>query len=89
LGQYPTQDIALEAAMIVVTSMMTGLFAAMLRSAFGVIVVAFLIGIVFAIAFVLYGTSLASLVLAVLGFNGGLLLLGAAHVVGSGTRSAS
>ena len=75
--------------MIVVTSMMTGLFAAMLRSTFAVIMVAFMIGVLFAIAFVLYGTSLSSLALAILGFNGGLVLLGAAHVFTSGLRSAS
>jgi hypothetical protein len=69
--------------------MLTGLFAAMLRSAFAVIVIAFLIGVLFLVAFALYGAPLTSLLFAVLGFNGGLLLCGAVYVVGSGTRSAS
>jgi hypothetical protein len=69
--------------------MMTGMFAAMLRSAFAVIIVAFLIAFTFLLAFVLYGTSLASLALTIIGFNGGLLLYGAAHIVASRTRSAS
>ena len=75
--------------MILVTSMMTGLFAALLRSAFAVIIVAFLIGVLFVVALAIYGTSLASLALAIVGFNGGLLLYGAAHVVVSSARSAS
>ena len=75
--------------MILVTSMMTGLFAAMLRSAFAVIIVAFLIAVLFAVAFVLYGASLTSLVLSLIGFNAGLALYGAAFIVASRYRSAS
>lgn len=75
--------------MILVTSMLTGLFAAMLRSAFAVIVIAFLIGMLFMVAFAFYGASLTSLLFVVLGFNSGLLLCGAVYVVGSGTRPAS
>jgi hypothetical protein len=68
---------------------MTGLFAAMLRSAFAVIIVAFLIAVLFAVAFVLYGASLVSLVLSLIGFNAGLALYGAAYIVASRSRSAS
>lgn len=75
--------------MILVTSMMTGLFAAMLRSAFAVIIVAFLIAVLFAVAFVFYGASLISLALSLIGFNAGLALYGAAYIVASRSRSAS
>jgi hypothetical protein len=75
--------------MILVTSMMTGLFAAMLRSAFAVIIVAFLIAVLFAVAFVFYDASLFSLALSLIGFNVGLVLYGAVHIAASGSRSAS
>jgi hypothetical protein len=59
--------------MIFVTALATGLFTAMLRSAFAVIAVAFMIGLVFLVAFLASGASILSFVLSVLGFNAGLM----------------
>ncbi|MDB5524642.1 MAG: hypothetical protein JWM58_2405 [Rhizobium sp.] len=73
--------------MIFVTSLVTGLFAAMLRSLFATIAVSFLICIVFAVAFALNGASVSALLISIAGFNGGLILFAAAHIFGSGARS--
>jgi len=74
--------------MVLITSLLTGLFAAMLRSLFAMIGVAFLISLTFLIAFMLHGASIWGLVIAIVGFNAGLILFVAAHVLGSGQRSA-
>jgi hypothetical protein len=73
--------------MVLVTSLLTGLFTAMLRSLFAVIAVAFLISFTFAAAFVLYGASVVSLVLSIVGFNAGLLLFAGAHFFSSDAHS--
>jgi len=74
--------------MVLVTSLLTGLFAAMLRSLFAVISVAFLIALTFAIAAIFYGASIVGLVLAIAGFNAGLVVFAGAHFLRSGARSA-
>ena len=76
------------AMMILITSLFTGIFAAMLRSLFAVISVAFMISVAFAAAAVLGGTSVVLLLLSMAGFNAGLILFAAAHVYRSGARSA-
>jgi hypothetical protein len=74
--------------MILITSLLTGLFAAMLRSLFAVIAVAFLISVAFLGAFIFYGASAFSLVIAILGFNAGLIAFVSVHVLRSGQHSA-
>jgi len=74
--------------MVVVVSMLTGFFTALLRSVFAVILVAFLISLVAVIGFVAYGASLFSVALTIIGFNGGLMLFAAAHIVGAGAKRA-
>jgi hypothetical protein len=73
--------------MLLMTSLSTGLFSAMLRSTISVIMVAFLIVVAYAAAAVLYGASLIGLLLAVAGFNGGLILYLVGNLVRSGTRA--
>jgi hypothetical protein len=51
----------------------TGLFTAMLRSAFAMIAVAFMIGLIFFTAFIISGAGILGLVLSILGFNAGLI----------------
>jgi hypothetical protein len=74
--------------MVLITSLLTGLFAAMLRSLFAVITVAFLISLTFLGSFLFYGASVVGLVIAILGFNAGLIVFIGAHVLRSGQRSA-
>lgn len=74
--------------MVVITSLLTGFFAAMLRSLFAVILVAFLISIAFLVAAILYGTSVIVLLLSIAGFNAGLILFAATYILRSGARSA-
>ena len=72
--------------MIFVTSLITGIFAALLRSMFALISVAVLICVAFGFAAVLYGTSFMAFLLAIGGFNAGLILLAVGHMVLSGPR---
>ena len=58
--------------MIFATALATGIFTAMLRSAFAVISVAFMIGLIFVAAFLISGASILGLILSVMGFNAGL-----------------
>lgn len=58
--------------MIFMTALATGLFTAMLRSAFAVIAVAFMIGLIFLAAFIISGASVLALIFSILGFNAGL-----------------
>ncbi len=74
--------------MVLVTSLLTGLFAAMLRSMLAVVAVAFLICVAFTIAFVFYGASWVGLAIAVAGFNLGLIAFVGTQLLGAGTRSA-
>lgn len=67
--------------MIFATALATGLFTAMLRSAFAVIAVAVMIGIVFLAAFLFSGAGLLGLVLSILGFNAGLVTFGVGYFV--------
>lgn len=74
--------------MIFATSLAIGLFTAMLRSAFAVIAVSFMIGLVFVVALVMSGASLFALLMSVLGFNAGLITFGAGYLIlTSGTPS--
>lgn len=59
--------------MIFATALATGLFTAMLRSAFALIAVAFMIGIVFLTTFLISGAGIFGLVMSILGFNAGLV----------------
>lgn len=69
--------------MVLVISLFTGLFAAMLRSLLAMIAVAFLISLTFLAAFIFYGASILGLVIAIAGFNAGLILFVAANVLRS------
>jgi hypothetical protein len=75
--------------MLLITSLSTGLFAAMLRSSIAVIVVAFLIVVAFAAAAILHSASFVGLLLAVAGFNGGLIFYLIANLVRSNSHSAT
>ena len=70
--------------MIFATALATGLFTAMLRSAFAVIAVGFMIGLVFLTAFLISGASLVGLLMSVLGFNAGLITFGAGYLFATG-----
>ena len=59
--------------MIFATALATGLFTAMLRSAFAVIAVAFMIGLIFLAAFLISGASILGLVFSIVGFNAGIV----------------
>lgn len=72
--------------MVLITSVLTGFFAAMLRSLFAMIAVAFLISVLFFVAFALYGAPLIGLILSIAGFNIGLIIFAAAYILRSGAR---
>jgi hypothetical protein len=75
--------------MIFATSTLTGLFSALLRSAFAVILVAFLISVVTIIGVVFYGASLFTGLLVIAGFNLGLIGAALGYVLfGGGARRA-
>lgn len=71
--------------MIFATALATGLFTAMLRSAFAVIAVAFMIGLIFLAAFLVSGAGILGLVLSILGFNAGLVTFALGVFLSSGT----
>jgi hypothetical protein len=73
--------------MIVMTTILTGLTTAMLRSATALILVAFMIFVAFAVAYLFFGTGLFSLLMSIAGFNAGLVLFAAAHVFGAHPHS--
>jgi hypothetical protein len=70
--------------MIFATALATGLFTAMLRSAFAVIAVAFMIGLIFLVAFLISGASILGLILSVIGFNAGLVTFALGLFLSSG-----
>ncbi|MCB1445388.1 MAG: hypothetical protein KDJ87_06195 [Rhizobiaceae bacterium] len=74
--------------MIFAVALATGLFTAMLRSAFAVIAVAFMIGLIFLAAFLISGASVVGLLMSLLGFNAGLVTYGAGYLIFSGGSSA-
>ena len=67
--------------MILATSLAIGFSTAMLRSAFAVIAVAFMIAMVFVVALVMSGASIFGLLMSVLGFNLGLIAFGAGYLI--------
>ena len=67
--------------MIFATSLAIGVSTAMLRSAFAVIAVAFMIGLVFVVALLVSGASLFGLLMSVLAFNLGLITFGAGYLI--------
>jgi hypothetical protein len=71
---------------VLITSFSTGLFAAMLRSPAAVILVAFLIVVAFVAASLVQGASIGALLIAVVGFNAGLISLMVAHLIRAGAR---
>ena len=70
--------------MIFATALATGLFTAMLRSAFALIAVAFMIGLAFLAAFLISGASILGLLLSVLGFNAGIMTFALGALLTSG-----
>lgn len=70
--------------MIFVTALATGLLTAMQRSAFAVIAVAFMIGLVFLTAFLISSASILGLILSIVGFNAGLATFGLGLFLTSG-----
>lgn len=75
--------------MIFATALATGLFTAMLRSAFAVIAVAFMIALVFLAAFLISGASIISFLVSVAGFNAGLIAFGAGYMINSAVTSSN
>jgi hypothetical protein len=73
--------------MIFMTALATGLFTAMLRSAFAIIAVAFMIALVFFTAFLISGASIFTFLISVAGFNAGLITLGAGYMINSAVTS--
>jgi hypothetical protein len=71
--------------MIFATALATGLFTAMLRSAFAVIAVAFMISLIFLAAFLVSGAGIFGLVLSILGFNAGLVTFALGFLLSSGS----
>lgn len=67
--------------MIFMTALATGLFTAMLRSAFAVIAVAFMIGLAFVAAFLISGAGIFSFLMSMAGFNAGLITFGAGYMI--------
>ena len=74
--------------MIFATALATGLFTAMLRSAFAVIAVAFMIGLIFLAAFVISGAGIIGLVFSILGFNAGIMTFALGAFLRSGAPAA-
>lgn len=75
--------------MILATSTLTGLFSALLRSAFAVVIVAFLIGVIAISGVVVYGASIFTALLVVAGFNFGLIAAALGYMLlGGGARRA-
>ena len=69
--------------MIFATALATGLFTALLRSAFAVITVAAAIGLIFLAAFLISSASIVGLVMSVIGFNAGLITYGIGYIITS------
>lgn len=75
--------------MILATSTLTGLFSALLRSAFAVVIVAFLIAVIAIAGVVFYGASIVTALLVIAGFNLGLIGAALGYVLlGGGARRA-
>jgi hypothetical protein len=74
--------------MVFITALLIGYLAAMLRSAVAVVLVSFLLTLVFIVSFVLSGTSVLSLLIAIAGFNAGLVCCATAYLVRTGFRTA-
>ena len=67
--------------MIFMTALTAGLFTAMLRSAFALIAVAFMIALVFFAAFLISGAGIVAFMVSIAGFNAGLITFGAGYVI--------
>lgn len=67
--------------MIFATALATGLFTAMMRSAFALIAVAFMIALAFFAAFLISGASIFTFLVSVAGFNAGIITFGAGYVI--------
>lgn len=75
--------------MILATSTLTGLFSALLRSAFAVVIVAFLIAVIAIAGVVFYGASIITALLVIAGFNLGLIAAALGYMLlGGGARRA-
>ena len=73
--------------MIFMTALTAGLFTAMLRSAFALIAVAFMIALVFFAAFLISGAGIVAFLVSIAGFNAGLITLGAGYMINSAVTS--
>jgi hypothetical protein len=73
--------------MIFMTALATGLFTAMLRSAFAVIAVAFMIALAFFAAFLISGAGIFTFLISVAGFNAGLITFGAGYMINASVTS--
>ncbi|UVC07210.1 hypothetical protein IHQ71_18540 [Rhizobium sp. TH2] len=73
--------------MIFMTALATGLFTAMLRSAFAVIAVSFMIALAFFAAFLISGAGIYTFLVSVAGFNAGLIALGAGYMINASATS--
>lgn len=73
--------------MIFMTALATGLFTAMLRSAFAVIAVAFMIALAFFAAFLISGAGIFTFLMSVAGFNAGLITFGAGYMISASVTS--
>lgn len=73
--------------MIFATALATGLFSAMMRSAFAVIAVAFMIALAFFAAFLISGASIFALLVSIAGFNAGIITFGAGCVINASVTS--
>ena len=67
--------------MIFLATLLTGISSALLRSAVALIIVSFLIALLYLVAAIFFGTGLFAFLLAVGGFNAGLILFAAAHIL--------
>ncbi|MDB5550256.1 MAG: hypothetical protein JWL86_240 [Rhizobium sp.] len=67
--------------MIFATALATGLFTAMLRSAYALIAVAFMIALAFFAAFLISGAGIFTFLVSVAGFNAGIITFGAGYVI--------
>lgn len=75
--------------MILATSTLTGLFSALLRSAFAVVIVAFFIAVIAIAGVVFYGASIITALLVIAGFNLGLIAAALGYMLlGGGARRA-
>jgi ABC-type transport system involved in multi-copper enzyme maturation permease subunit len=75
--------------MVIWTSLLTGLFSAMLRSLVALVLISWMICLVFAIAYIFFDAPFSSFLISLAGFNLGLILYMAAQLLRARLESAS